>query len=302
MKPIVKPLVLALALIILLVCSMPSFASPSPQATSTNPPQAVALEPTQVVTLPPTLTSPPPTATAQPTKTPKPLTVDLLNTRCPSAEDIADVNSRISVTFEGEDPTAGTLLCKASSGSADLTKLQKQIYTAIIMMKYLEFDAPLPWTDKPLYEWFTSTVKGVRVRSDVGMAYCCDPEGVINLPTGLSSLESDAWLNTITRTGVQGNMVLMVHEARHVEVGGHTCGTVDTSLSEMGAFGAHYSILWWLAYHSDPNFYRPDNGDPETYRRASRDIALTMQTHPGGGSVFCADPTITPGPAPTLNP
>jgi hypothetical protein len=43
---------------------------------------------------------------------------------------------------------------------------------------------------------------------------------------------------------------VMVHEARHIEFGSHTCGTKDNTISELGSFGAQYSLMLWLGTHS----------------------------------------------------
>ena len=80
---------------------------------------------------------------------------------CPTAAEIAEVDSKINLSFEA-DPTAGRLVCTMAAGSADLTREQKNAYNAILIMKDLKFDAPLPWTDQPLYDWFTGTISGIR--------------------------------------------------------------------------------------------------------------------------------------------
>jgi hypothetical protein len=62
--------------------------------------------------------------------------VDNLLARCPTADEIAAIEARTSLKFE-QDPTAGTLVCAASDGSADLTLLQERAYQALLVMHRL---------------------------------------------------------------------------------------------------------------------------------------------------------------------
>jgi hypothetical protein len=41
----------------------------------------------------------------------------------------------------------------------------------------------------------------------------------------------------------------MVQETRHIDFGGHTCGTLDRKISDMGAYGAQYYLMLWLGTH-----------------------------------------------------
>jgi hypothetical protein len=66
---------------------------------------------------------------------------------------IREIDAQIALQFD-VDPTPGTLVCHAVDGSADLTRLQERAYQALILIKHLEFDRPLPWTSKSLWEWF----------------------------------------------------------------------------------------------------------------------------------------------------
>ena len=106
---------------------------------------------------------------------------------CPSAQEISAFNRAVTINLES-DPSRGTLVCRAADGSADLTRLQERTYQALRLMQRLPVDAPFPWTSKPLYDWFTSTVRGIRFRGDIGLSFCCDPVGVINIQTNLGVL------------------------------------------------------------------------------------------------------------------
>jgi len=229
-----------------------------------------------------------------------PVTVDDLLATCPSAADISAIDANITLQFDA-DPTAGEFICTAAEGSADLTQLQERAYQALIIMKRLSFTKPLPWTDLPLYNWFINTVDGIRFRNDITNSFCCEPDGFINVQTSnLSALETKQWISPNSGTGLNGLMILYVHEARHNEVGGHTCGDKDNTIDEMNAWGVQYYLDGWLAWHTtDPNFFYADdilgNGwysyNLETAYYNAIDIANTR---------FCDEEPIEAGTPPAL--
>jgi len=187
------------------------------------------------------------------------LTALELTAVCPTAQEVAELHAAVNMSFE-TDP--GPLVCKASEGSADLTRLQERAYQALRLMRAVPFDLPVPWTPKTLWDWFTSVDKGVRFRKDIDFSYCCDPDGVINLQAkNLSVIES------LAPDALASLMVLMLHEARHIEIGGHTCGTNDQTLSELGAWGAQYYADEWLVHHTGSFFgSRSGLGGASAYR------------------------------------
>jgi hypothetical protein len=95
-----------------------------PPAQNTNSPTATPqitlkiLPGLRTIRILPTLITPTPTSMP---------TIDEFFARCPTAVEIAAVSQAVTLTFE-TDPTAGTLVCKASDGSTDLTALQKRAY------------------------------------------------------------------------------------------------------------------------------------------------------------------------------
>ena len=253
-------------------------------------------------------------ASVTPTASSQPTLADFFK-RCPTAAEVADVNVKLKLTFEN-DPTAGTLVCIAAAGSADLTKLQMRAYQTIIIMKYLQFSKPLPWTNKQLYDWFTSTVKGVDYPFENSDPSCCNA-GIIHFPVhpdgGSFIVSTDVWV-----TGVRGPEVYgepgtggswggglmettagLVHEARHNEGNGypHLCGngTMDTTLAEMGSYGIQYYFYYWLADYSNRAFMRAPGEDPNVYLESAMYDAYWELRHK-----ICNDPTPTPGPIPTV--
>jgi hypothetical protein len=166
---------------------------------------------------------------------------------CPPAAVIRSIDSEFLVQFN-HDPTAGTLVCRAADGSVDLTRLQERAYQALYLIKQLEFDTPLPWTNLRLWTWFVGAVRGVRF--DRGThANCCADDRIIFIPANDGS--------SIWPPGFPTMIYVLVHEARHgdgLHFGSyyHTCGrgTMDTSLAEMGAFGVQYYFAVWVATHT----------------------------------------------------
>lgn len=183
---------------------------------------------------------------------------------CPSAADVASVRADFVLTFD-VDPTAGTLVCRAASGSADLTLMQRRIYQTILTMRRLSFSDPLPWTSKTLYQWFVDAIDGIRF-ADVPLSYCCEPANtiVIRTTSNMYHVLTDRWTTTedLYRGGLRDTMVLFIHEARHNEGKPHTCGASDNTISEMGAWGVQYSIFRWLAERADPLFVVPSEQLP----------------------------------------
>ncbi len=217
-----------------------------------------------------------------------PPTVDEFLAECPSAEDVHAIDSRIKISFES-DPSAPQLKCKVADGSVDLTRMQKNLYNAILLMKKLKFDAPLPWTDLPLYEWFTTTISGIRVRAGIAAPTCCGTPPTIQLKDNMTFLYSDRW------TAVGRVMEILVHEARHT-YRAHGCSGKDFLVSDLGSYGVEYYLITWLAYHSDPHFLTSlSPGTEDDYRQAARFEAYTMLKN-----IFCNEPT--PEALPSLLP
>jgi hypothetical protein len=253
-------------------------------------------------TLPQTSPTPPAsTDTPFPTASPTPdiETVDEFFARCPSAEEVAKVNSDLTVSFE-YDPTAGTLVCTAATGSADLTALQKRAYQTIYVMRLLHFSQPLPWTDKQLYDWLVNAIDGISFidGGGSGYSYCCAPEGtiVIALNPNAIILATDQWMQPSLSSGLMNTMFLYAHEARHNEGYGHTCVNPDRNgddnlVTEMGSWSIQYYLALWIAQYGERSFLMASGADPNVYRQmALQDAQTTREVR------FCEDPAPTPGP------
>lgn len=291
---------------------------------STSPISATSISAT-TATLPATTKEPTPASSTL-------LTIDDLLSRCPTADEVAVIDADIRLTFgdglgpgepthtpppDGRHGPFGPLICEADLGSADLDEVQARIYQALIIMQHLQFEIPLPWTDKPLYEWFVSTVKGVDTDPIFEYSRCCNPDGVIaigrfSLPAAKMAARwidpqltrsyylptSDARVQ-LTGEGMYPLVVLLVHAARYHEVGWYTCmrgspGTSpvqqtnawgdDWTLAELGAWGVEHFFLKWLAEHTDRAFFSASGSDPDLYRKIARaDAERILATR------FCID-------------
>lgn len=187
------------------------------------------------------------------------VTADDLIASCPPADEIASINADLNLTFTS-DPTAGTLVCRAADGSADLTRLQERTYQTIRILRQLSFDTPLPWTEKSLYDWMTTSIKGIYSHSDISNSFCCSPANTVNIAAanlGINDFVASEWI------GTQG--VLYTHESRHNNGLPHTCGSMDQTINELGAWAAQYYLQEWMIRHSDP-FLTPRLQDPQAYR------------------------------------
>ena len=203
--------------------------------------------------------------------------VEQLIGSCPTAAEVAEINSAFVLSFEG-DPTAGTLVCTTAGGSANLTRLQERAYQALRVTRRLAFQRPLPWTSQGLYDWLNGTIDGIRFRSDITFSFCCAPANTINIQTGnLFALQTTRWIDPRSATGLAGLVGVIVHEARHNQTGGHTCaGTDDATVTELGAWGTQYYLFLWMALYSGTFL---DAVDPWTgyYREiglSNADVAL----------------------------
>ena len=188
-------------------------------------------------------------ATPAPSPVPTFMDANAAIAQCPTPSEVAASDRDLVLTFES-DPTIGRTECTAAQSSRNLTLLQAQVYRVLNVTRRLTFDAPVPWTSNSLYQWMVSSIRGIRVRGDIGTSFCCDPNGTINIQAqGLSALQFPSdfrWVGTL--------MVLFVHETRHNNGFPHTCGTNDNTIGELGAWGVQYYLDLFLSSRSEPAF------------------------------------------------
>lgn len=163
---------------------------------------------------------------------------------CPDSVDVSDIGADIALVFEAEPSQRPEIVCGSTTdpGRA-LSRRQERAFQALLLMRRLRFDSPLPWTSLSLYDWFRTTVAGVRFRSDISASFCCAPARVINIKYPGDPYDGE--------TSLPGwPLQVLVHEARHIEAGGHPCGgTKDDRVDDLGAFGVQYHLLRFMADH-----------------------------------------------------
>jgi hypothetical protein len=205
------------------------------------------LVPSRGTPLPDTLPEPPPTNLAP---------VDLLLMKCPTRADLKSVDSDLKLSFDTDPTQDEPLACTEAEGSRDLTAMKKRVYNTLLLMRQIQFDQPLPWTKDPLYKWFTSAIRGIRFRGDITTSSCCNPARTINMAaTNLVTRYTDRWVEPAMGGGLDGFLLVLVHEARHAQGHPHTCGPRDQTAEELGSWGVQYYLAKWLAEHADQTFF-----------------------------------------------
>jgi hypothetical protein len=206
-----------------------------------------------------------------------PTPADRMIETCPTPDAVASVDADLQLLFDADPTAREPFACTAGRGSRNLTYMQLRAYTTLLLMRQLRFREPLPWTDRPLYAWLVSAIRGIRFRSDISNSYCCSPAGIINVavsPTA-SVVIGNGFLQP---GGTAGFMFLAVHEARHADGYPHTCGTRDRTVAEHGAWGVQYLLSQWLLEHGDPEFLFSESG---------REIAVLRQMIAVHQGSFC---------------
>ena len=228
-----------------------------------------------------------------------PASIDELLAVCPTAGEVQRVDQDLQLFFFADPSRGEPLACTAAGGSADLTPFQKRVYQALLAMQRIPFDAPFPWTSRPLYDWFKTAVRGIQFRSDVPLTTCCGSDGLIKLKTAPTRAEDDSclmsgdtplWVEPGGVCGMDAFIALIVHEARHNEIGNHTCGSNDQTIDEMGAWAVQYFFDRWLAQHTG-TYLSPIDGRPAgTYHSVALEAA-----HQTCSSRFCAQGCLDEG-------
>jgi hypothetical protein len=180
--------------------------------------------------------------------------VDQLLARCPTASEVAAINSDFKLTFAA-DPTKGQLVCTAAAGSANLTLLQRRIYQTLQVAKRLSFSRPLPWTAKSLYDWLRGAINGLRFRSDIPPSYCCDPANTIDLRVAgnMYYALTDRWVDPTLGGGPMDALVL-ISPGRATKKATRIPAANSQTIAELGAWSVRYNLLIWFANNSDPAF------------------------------------------------
>ena len=222
-------------------------------------------------------------------------TIDDVIGRCPTVAEMGAIDAVFTLSFEGYDPSGSTLACTIRGGSRNLTRLQRNVYNILLAAQKIRFSQPLPWSHQTsVWDWLRleSGISQIRLRSDIGGSFCCDPPNAINLSVAPNSYYSfsNQWVeDNGNGGGLVSSLALVLHEARHHNAGGHTCGTDDQTLAELGAWGSQIMFYRWLDRYADPGYMRPATGDVAYYRNwAAQQAAVELGR-------ICQPPAETPG-------
>ena len=198
---------------------------------------------------------------------------------CPTPAEVEAIHHQIPIVVAA-DATAGTLACRAADGSVDLTPAVAAMVRGLMFMKRVRFDAPLPFTPKPLYDWVRDSIpNGIRLTASGNSHACVNCAGpiFINWQPGPRSPGAE----------VIGAVSIITHETRHTNGLPHTCrnvsglgNTSDKTIAELGAFGADYYVREWIATHSDEH---PDTRENmrKSVRRFRRSFCCECPQQPG---------------------
>lgn len=155
----------------------------------------------------------------------------------------------------------GDIPCTSPMSTLPISQLTDALYVYQVMraMYYMDMGIPnfYPWTEKSLYDWMVSTVRGVNLKTAPGQLYCCD---YINGEKYISQSMQDDVSRESKRSwiGISSSMAYLAHEARHADGGpGHVtgCAVFPDPNGPLGcdeyydpANLGSYGVQYWLNY------------------------------------------------------
>jgi hypothetical protein len=163
---------------------------------------------------------------------------------CPSKAEIEAIDSEIVIQAD-DDLSAWGFACREDAGSRDLTYAERDVYWGLAFLRQLQFTRPLPWTDRPLYEWFRQQVRRVVIETGTRSHHYNDLTRTIHIYSR-PGFDPDAdWAY------VRLPYELLAHEARHGDGPPHNCGNSDSHISMMGSDGIVWYVNHWIANYSN---------------------------------------------------
>ena len=183
--------------------------------------------------------------------------IDSFLKQCPPQDELEILERDFPVLYEPEH--GGPFVpysCSGTISSRTVLSDALGVYQALRVIRHMKLSEPLPWTDLHPYEWLKSKIGAIIISSTTAYDYCCTTVDVPGKPDGTLAITirkaSDSllerrtsWINRQSGVGLDGLVLLIFHEARHVDVP-HTWGSGDATLTEMGAWGVQYTIAKWI--------------------------------------------------------
>jgi len=180
--------------------------------------------------------------------------------RCPTNDPAASTILGAFAILRDGQPVASPIPCVEPYPALPVAQLTQELITFQVLRTayYMSSGTQglLPWTTKSLWDWMTSRVSGVNLKSAPNQLYCCD---VINGKRYVAQSVQDDVQRNYKRDwmGISGTLSFFAHEIRHADPGapGHTTGcpafpsptgaagcdpTYD--LSNLGSYG----VAYWL--------------------------------------------------------
>ncbi len=190
-------------------------------------------------------------------------TLDDFAAKCPTGAEIASVQSDFNLTVTA-DPSP------PAAGCPGLTELQRRLYLFPLFLRSLNFARPLPWTNLSIYDWFNTTVAGIRIDPAETSAFCCEPG-----PTIVVNDESlgDPWAGN----GLIGFTRLAGHEARHTSHP-HNCGATpgnDNAISDQGAWAVDKWVGEWIGLFGGASADASSPNPPSFWRERTLDFSVS---------------------------
>lgn len=205
--------------------------------------------------------------------TPASATIDDLIASCPSTSEITAFQSDFDISVEAD--ASATSPCP---GSPTVTESRRRVFQVLQLLRSLSFARPLPWTSLAPYDWLRGAIAGIRVQPNLGQNFCCDPPRVINID---ASAVGDPW----NGESLLLTLATFMHEARHAEIGGHTCaGGRDMTFDEQGANAIEEWIVKWIGLFGGTATAAAAPHAPSYYREF-----LLERT--SSGAAFCDAPS-----------
>jgi hypothetical protein len=180
--------------------------------------------------------------------------IDTLLTSCPSEAELERFNSDFHILFD-QTISYPPYDCHNGTGPNGEVNPKLALFQGLRVIHALHFTQPLPWTETNLYEWLKAAINGIVI-TDTEFSHCCDMSMWISLKADLlNQPDYRLWINPQSGSGLIGLIGLIVHEARHAEIGGHTCGNDDQTLEELGAWGIQYYLFQYMAEYTPSDFF-----------------------------------------------
>lgn len=228
------------------------------------------------------------------------LGVDNVTSTCPLAAQVAQFNLDFTITFE-QDQTAGTLVCRAAEGSADLTLMQFRAYQALRVIREGTYDAQFPFTaGASLYDWMRTGLLGIRFRGDITTSSCCNPPRYANVsmaPTS-TAMQTTGWLGPLalnSNAGLDTLITTLLQQARSSQGFFPNCGANDSSITMMGIWAVALDFSDFLAAHSGRFFDDSVSGE---FLNRYRQVAISNSNNYVVGGNFCSfTPNVQTQPA-----